>query len=419
VVSYGTSIYRFKVNHAPGAWNSNHVDKTTAEAVTNKKLESYSTTTQTSAMIENYVGGYVDGELSNYSTTEQTSTMISDYVGTYVDGELADYSTTTQTSKMIRDYVGTYVAGELADYSTTDQTSTMIANYVGTYVDGELASYSTTQQTATQISSYVTNNAYTLKSGISISASGIDVNGSLYVHIRANNNSYVYLDPGIVDIKGSSTSQVIINSTGITMAGNSISINGRVFDNTNLFARDDIRILKKTDNEQTVINSMSGKHDWVLIKPFYNAEIRCAYDGYYRSTSGQYNTNVVNMSQDGSGSAGSFGNGASWYRYVLTGTLERQSGESSSSGCEFIARLSNYASLSGGVATTKNIDTTPTAISFTIDSGNVNVNLCTEGALIYLRLDTQYSYERISNLRLTCTCDSTTSRVPCTVYYFP
>jgi hypothetical protein len=164
---------------------------------------------------------------------------------------------------------------------------------------------------------------------------------------------------------------------------------------------------------------MSGKHDWVLIKPYYNVTIRCAYDGYYRSTSSQYNTNVVNMSQDGSGNAGSFGNGASWYRYVLTGTLERQSGESSSSGCEFIAQLANNNLLINGIATTASINTTPTAISFTIDSGHVSTNLCTEGALIYLRLDTQYSYERISNLRLTCTCAATNARVPCTVYYFP
>ena len=257
--------------------------------------------------------------------------------------------------------------------------------------------------------------------GATINGNKIDVNGvGGYVHLRTSNSSYVYLDPGVVDIKGSATSQVIINSTGIAMAGNTISINGRVFDNTNLFARDDIRIVTSSKPEATIISEMTNKHDWVLIKPYYNAEIRYLRDGYYRSTSSGNNTNVVNMPQDGSSGAKAFGQGAGWYKYVLTGTLERQNGETASSGCSFIARLSNSSSLSGGVATTVSVNTTSSnAISFTIDSGTVDVNLCGEGSLIYLRLDTQYTYEKISNLRLTCTCDATTSRVPCTVYYYP
>ena len=63
-----------------------------------------------------------------------------------------------------------------------------IETEVGQKVDqSTLANYSTTSQTATQISQYVTNNAYKLVSGITITANGIDLTGSKYIKLASGN----------------------------------------------------------------------------------------------------------------------------------------------------------------------------------------------------------------------------------------
>ena len=234
-------------------------------------------------------------------------------------------------------------------------------------------------------------------SGIAIESAGVSVSGNKYINLDVDANTYVHISA----------------SGGINMKGSRLSFNGK-----EAFGRDDIIILSNGQSESSVISSMSGKHDWVLIKPYYNAEIDFTYGQDYRATSAQYNTNVVQMARESSGQ-NAFGTGASWYQYVLKGDLVRQSSETPSSGAQFAFTLSNNRNLSTPVTGNATVDTTPLTTSFSISSGHVSTNLCGEGVSIWLRLDSSYAYEHIRNLRLECTCDCTTSKVPCTVYYFP
>ena len=237
---------------------------------------------------------------------------------------------------------------------------------------------------------------YGIVSGIAIESAGVSVTGNKYIKLDVNANNFVHID-----------------QNGIEVKGNRIKINGK-----EVFARDDIIILSNGQSESSVISAMSGQHDWVMIKPYYNAEIDWTYGQDYRSTSAGYNTNVVAMAKESAG-ASSFGTGASWYQYVLTGDIVVGSGETHSSGAQFAMTLSNGRNLANPVTGSATVDTSGNTATFSISSGHVTRNLCGEGETIWLRLDSSYAYEHIRNLRLVCTCDSTTSRVPCTVYYFP
>ena len=234
-------------------------------------------------------------------------------------------------------------------------------------------------------------------SGIAIESAGLSLTGSKYINVDVDANNYVHISA----------------SNGIDVKGKRVSVNGK-----EVFARDDIIILSSGQSESSVISSMSGKHDWVLIKPYYNAEIDFTYGQDYRSTSAQYNTNVVQMARESSGQ-NAFGSGASWYQYVLKGDIVIGSGETHSSGAQFAMTLSNARGLTTPVTGNATVDTSGNTATFSISSGHVSTNLCGEGQSIWLRLDSNYAYEHIRNLRLECTCDSTTSKVPCTVYYFP
>lgn len=68
-----------------------------------------------------------------------------------------------------------------SQYQTADSIVTAAENYV----DGQLTSYSTTTQTNSLISAYVTNNAYTIKSGVAITAAGVEISGGKYVKIKS------------------------------------------------------------------------------------------------------------------------------------------------------------------------------------------------------------------------------------------
>lgn len=247
------------------------------------------------------------------------------------------------------------------------------------------------------LSSYAKSaNVYGIQSGITITTNGVDVSGSKHINLDVNANNYVH-----------------INSSGIDMKGSRVSVNGK-----NMWARDDIIVLKSTDNESTIISGMSGQHDWVLIKPYYNARIEYGYYSAYRTTSATYNPAIVNMPQNAT-EAIVFGN-ATWYQYELSGTINKQSGEVSSDGASFTVKLSNNTTQSPVVTFNATKATTGgTTINFSFSSGHVSTNLCQDGALMYMQLICNYVYSNITNLKLVCTCDLATSRVPCTVYYFP
>lgn len=83
--------------------------------------------------------------------------------------------------------------------TTTYQTAASIVTTAEGYTDNKLTSYSTTQQTNTAISQYVTNNAYGIKSGVDITANGIDITGSRHVNVGTS-GSGVQITPSGINI---------------------------------------------------------------------------------------------------------------------------------------------------------------------------------------------------------------------------
>lgn len=100
-----------------------------------------------------------------------------------MDTLTGDYSTTQQTASMI----STQIGNALGDYYTKTETAQQII----TRINNALGDYSTTQQTAQQISAYVSNNAYTIKSGIAIKAEGVEISGGKYIKILSDGLFYV------------------------------------------------------------------------------------------------------------------------------------------------------------------------------------------------------------------------------------
>ena len=94
-----------------------------------------------------------------------------------MDTLTGNYSTTQQTAEMISQEIG----DSLGNYYTKTET----AQQINTRITNALGDYSTTQQTADAISAYVSNNAYTIKSGVAINANGVEVTGGKYVKIMS------------------------------------------------------------------------------------------------------------------------------------------------------------------------------------------------------------------------------------------
>ena len=324
-------------------------------------------------------------------TAEQIkTTAVTEAYNMYVGNFIAQTSRYHSASEIV-DAAETYVDGELTNYSTTTQTATMINSVVGTYVDGALADYSTTEQTATAISAYVHSNAYEKESGISITAEGVDVSGNKHINLDVNIGNYVH-----------------ISSEGIDMMGSRVSVNGK-----DMWARDDILVLKKTDNEQAVIDSMVGHHDWVLIKPYYDATVDYAYSSDYTVN------NIAPIVAFARTSNTSFADSGASYTYTISGYAETTSPGVFALSCD--VRLSNYANQAYyHTLQLRDIQLGGNAGTFTYTGiFTAGANLCGEGQVMYVKIVPVNNTYRLSNLKLHCTTDSATSKVPCTVYYFP
>ena len=87
------------------------------------------------------------------------------------------------------------------------QTADQIVSSANSYTNNQLVNYSTITQTATAISAYVQDNAYCIKSGIEITASGISVSGSQYVAIASG--GYFQVTTGDFGIDTNSATYVI------------------------------------------------------------------------------------------------------------------------------------------------------------------------------------------------------------------
>jgi hypothetical protein len=72
---------------------------------------------------------------------------------------------------------------------------------------------------------------------------------------------------------------IYLSNSGIDMAGARLKMNGM-----DAWGRDDIIVMKKVgangyESEEDINTRMSGKHDWVLIKPYYDAKLEYSNAG--------------------------------------------------------------------------------------------------------------------------------------------
>lgn len=256
-------------------------------------------------------------------------------------------------------------------------------------------------------------NKYTVVSGIGITTAGVAVSGNKYINLDVNSNNYVH-----------------INQNGIDVKGNKIKVNGR-----NVFDRDDIIIMRPNDTEswrRTVAgieSHMAGQHDWVMIRPFYDASIN------YAGVTGQAQQQTpINNKYTESGSSGkAFGGAADWYNYAITLNLQNNYSQYraltvqvflANKPFSFVPGSSNYreqAAQHANVicpAVTGNIGANNT-LTLNISSGHVGYNLCGKNNEIYYYIyGLNYEGMVVNGNTMNATTDTTNGRVPCTVYYY-
>jgi len=255
---------------------------------------------------------------------------------------------------------------------------------------------------------------YGIQSGIDILSAGVAVSGNKYIKLDVNANNYVHIDQNGIDVKG-----------------NRIKVNGN-----EIFARDDIIIMNPnaTDSWRRTVaqieNHMAGLHDWVMIRPFYDASIN-----YVGSSGASQTQSVITNQYTESGSSGrAFGGQADWYDYVVT--LNLYNGASSYRALNVQVYLSNKPfslSPSGDrrseAAAQANVilpEVTGTisgnggTLTLTLDSGHVGYNLCGENQKLYYYIyGLNYESLSISSQGMVATTDTTNGKVACTTYYYP
>lgn len=256
-------------------------------------------------------------------------------------------------------------------------------------------------------------NKYTVVSDINITQYGVAVSGSKYIKLDVNSGNYVHID-----------------QNGIEVMGNRIKVNGE-----DIFARDDLIIMNPNATaswRRTVSgieNHQSGHHDWVMIRPFYDASIT------YAGVTGQAQQQTpINNKYTESGSSGkAFGGAADWYNYAITLTL----GNTASVMRQLTVQLflankpfsfdNSSADRRAAAAAQANVicpEVTGTigannTLTLNIDSGHVGYNLCGENNSIYYYIyGLNYEGMNVNANSMTATTDTTNGRVPCTIYYY-
>lgn len=256
-------------------------------------------------------------------------------------------------------------------------------------------------------------NKYTVVSDINITQYGVAVSGSKYIKLDVNANNYVHIDQYGIDVKG-----------------NRIKVNGE-----DVFARDDLIIMNPnaTASWRRTVSGIeshqSGKHDWVMIRPFYDASIT------YAGVTGQAQQQTpINNKYTESGSSGkAFGGAADWYNYAITLALGNTASVLRQLTVQvFLANKpfsfdNSSADRRAAAAAQANVicpEVTGTigannTLTLNISSGHVGYNLCGENNQIYYYIyGLNYEGMNVNANTMTATTDTTNGRVPCTVYYY-
>lgn len=275
--------------------------------------------------------------------------------------------------------------------------------------------YQTAESIVATAKTYTDDHSYAKQSGISITANGVDISGSKHINLDVNSNNYVH-----------------ISSNGIDMKGRRVMVDGN-----SMWARDDIIVMNPNDEtswRRTVAGieaHMSGKHDWVMIKPYYDATIvdKCSMGD--RLDMREEANNTSNLVQEDYGFK-AFGNGSDWYQYDVDFTIENQSDFRQVNIGIYLAntpftfsssadKASQAAAHAQVILTKSNVPVggeQDTRVQMT--TGHIGYNLFGDGATIYyyiygLGVNGWY----MKNFRMTGTTDLTTGkRVPCSTYYY-
>ena len=158
----------------------------------NSALGNYYTKTETAEYVHTEMGTELEGYIQKTTTLRTADAIVSEAVrqaGTNAANGYIAKTTSYQTADSIVNeavrQAGTSASSAYIAKTTTYQTADAIYSAAQGYTNGQLSSYSTTNQTSTMIANYVTDNAYKKQSGITITASGIDISGSQYVSIAS------------------------------------------------------------------------------------------------------------------------------------------------------------------------------------------------------------------------------------------
>ena len=258
-----------------------------------------------------------------------------------------------------------------------------------------------------------------------------------------------------ISLKVNNTTAIALDSNGITMTGKNISMSGShiLINGKKEWSRDDIIVMRQTapqdapwqDSIAHITSYMSNgsvtignttytrpegvAHDWVLIKPYYNAVVTAVsesgrlYDGsvmYYN-----WIDQAVWISLSNTGEA-TLGDGGDYYIYEVTAHIvpPKTTTGGGTNVSDGIAYLTNS---SGTVTIEVPISGVPLGSearwwtgSFRSE-GASKINLCGEGQSLKIRFGTGSALSdiQVENITVVVSTDATNARVPCTVYYYP
>ena len=358
------------------------------------KLSSLETTTQQAVTKAEAIAVDSNGKILKTALESSVQTTIDKAAGITVDSngkiKLSSMETTTQQAVTKAEGIQVDSNGKIKKIALEDSVQTTITKAANITVDSNgkivLSALSSTVQTSLGKA----DTSYQEQSGITITSAGIAVSGSKYIKLDVNSYNYVH-----------------ISSTGIEMNGSRVSVNGK-----DMWARDDIIVLHRGDSEADVIASQSGKHDWVLIKPYYDATLE--FDKNEQAVESE----AARTFQLGRVTEGAFGTATS-YRYVLTFDIVSSVAKDSTITI-YVANATEPEGASKKITfTTQRIYLQPNVtqtISVTVDSAT---NLCAdEFVTMWAKFTGMTRTFTLRNVSLVASAPATTSKVPCTVYYF-
>ena len=252
-----------------------------------------------------------------------------------------------------------------------------------------------------------------------------------------------------IEVTADANNYVIIDEDGIVMKGKKLNFIDADGVKRPSWGRDDIVIMSKNatgdeawrNSVETITQHMNanGAHDWVLIRPYYDASIVYSYAGAYSICHDDSWIRTLILPQEGTQT--SFGDDAS-SNYTYTIVFDITTSSAARTHLYFyLSNTSDFSSQTVSMDTSNitNVDCSaedaggPPITSdgyqppryapetITVQKTVQGVNLCRESAVMYFKASNGYTNMgfNISNIKVTCTTNFTTNRVPCVVYYTP